>query len=293
MTKTAIIMSRNDNYGGNLELRATYCLNSMVDPFDEVIYVDWNTRKDKKTLIDLIRPNLRKTGKIRAITITPDEAFKYVKKDPTAQPCCEVLGRNVAIRRATSDWIVSTNIDIVPPKTLNFSQLNKDTFHTVSRKLFMDTGMYVKEKPIDFFLDDSEDFFKKIPYKDTDTLRKEFSKLNLPHKQPRNDISLVDCCGDFQIAHKNLWYDIRGFEESMIYRGKTDTNVQLKSRGHGFNLKLLMPQDIEVIHIGHLSFGEDGGGKDVVARNPDFGPDKTKNPETWGFSNINFKEEII
>ena len=293
MTKTAIIMSRNDNYGGNLELRATYCLNSMVDAFDEVIYVDWNSREDKGTLIDQIRHNLKKTGKLKSITVNPDEAFEYVKKDPTAQPCCEVLGRNIAIRRATSDWIVSTNIDIVPQKTLDFNKLDKDTFHTVSRKLFMDTGMYAAEKPLDFFLDDCDDFFEDIPYDDTDKLREAFAKLELPHKQPRNDISLVDCCGDFQIAHRDLWHNIRGFEESMVYRGSTDSNVQLKSRGHGFNLKLLMPQDVEVTHIGHLSFGEDGGGKDIVKRNDGFGPERTQNLDTWGLSNINFKEEII
>ena len=72
----------------------------------------------------------------------------------------------------------------------------------------------------------SFDFFENIPYDNTDKLREEFSKLDLPDKQPRNDISLVDCCGDFQIAHKDLWNDIRGFEERLVYCLYTDTNVQ-------------------------------------------------------------------
>lgn len=292
MKKTAIIVSRNDNYGGNLELRATYCLNSMVDPFDEVVYVDWNSRKEKGTLIEKIRPNLRKTSKLRVITITPEQAIELTN-DPTAQPCCEVLGRNIAIRRATGDWIVSTNIDVVPQKTISFDNFNKDTFYTVSRKLFMDTGMYVKQKPVEFFLQDSHDFFKTIPYDDTDLLRGKLSNLNLPHKQRKNDISLVDCCGDFQIAHRDTWEKIRGFEESMIYRGGTDTNVQLKASNQNFKVELLMPDQLEIFHLGHLAYGEDGGGKETVKRNGGYGPSFTSNPETWGFSELNFEEEVI
>lgn len=77
--KSAIIVSRNDNYGGNLETRSTYCLNSMIDSFDEIIYVDWNSKKEKGTLIDKIKNNLIKSSKIRHITIEPDEVFKLSK----------------------------------------------------------------------------------------------------------------------------------------------------------------------------------------------------------------------
>jgi hypothetical protein len=273
----------------------------MIDSFDEIIYVDWNSKKEKGTLIDKIKNNLIKSSKIRHITIEPDEAFK-LSNDPNAQPCCEVLARNIAIRRSTGDWIVSTNIDIVPQTDLNFENFDKNTFYTVSRKLFMDTGIYAKSKRLEFgnnidiktmFLEDSKKFFENIPYNDTLKLREEFKKLNLPHKSRTDDISLVDCCGDFQIAHKNVWHTIRGFEESMIYRGGTDSNVQLKSKSYNFNLKLLMPWELEIYHIGHLAFGEDGGGKETVKRNSGFGPSRTSNKETWGFSHLTFKEEII
>ena len=52
MTVSAIICGRNDNYGGHLIERATYSINSMLDTFDEVIYVDWNTESGKKILTD-------------------------------------------------------------------------------------------------------------------------------------------------------------------------------------------------------------------------------------------------
>ena len=43
MKVSAVIVSRNDNYGGHLNERATYAINSAIDSFDEVIYVDWNS----------------------------------------------------------------------------------------------------------------------------------------------------------------------------------------------------------------------------------------------------------
>ena len=36
-------------------------------------------------------------------------------------------------------------------------------------------------------------------------------------------------CGDFQMAHKDIWYDVRGFEENMLDSAMaTDTNLQKK-----------------------------------------------------------------
>ena len=43
MKISAVIVSRNDGYGGHLNERATYCFNSAIDTYDEVIYVDWNS----------------------------------------------------------------------------------------------------------------------------------------------------------------------------------------------------------------------------------------------------------
>ena len=44
MKKTAILTSKNDNYGGNLHHRATMCLTSLIEHHDEVIFVDWKTK---------------------------------------------------------------------------------------------------------------------------------------------------------------------------------------------------------------------------------------------------------
>ena len=32
-----------------------------------------------------------------------------------------------------------------------------------------------------------------------------------------DDYSIINCCGDFQLAPKHVWGGIRGFEEELIY----------------------------------------------------------------------------
>tara|TARA_Y100001963_G_scaffold131669_1_gene189330 strand:+ start:4459 stop:5388 length:930 start_codon:yes stop_codon:yes gene_type:complete len=307
-TKSAVIMSRNDGYGGNLELRALHCLNSMTDVFDEVFYIDFNS--STRSLIEEIRGDLIKTGKLHHIIITPEQAEKFWKGDSEAQPCTEVFGRNIGISRAKSDWIVSTNIDIVTPEYVDFSTLDKDTFYACSRLQFMDTGTFNRNIVIpefgagrtsdtfnNKFHETSYNFLSKIPKNDVNALRESFTNFDesvythMFRKEPRNDISMVDCCGDFQIAHKDVWNTIRGFEESMIYRGATDTNVQLKAQGHGYKLSLIT--DLDVIHLGHTAYAPQGGGKDNLKRNSGFGPNKTNNPDNWGFSDLDLEMEII
>jgi len=43
MIISACIPVRNDNYGNNLEDRATFCLNSMINTYDFVYLIDWNS----------------------------------------------------------------------------------------------------------------------------------------------------------------------------------------------------------------------------------------------------------
>ena len=68
MKLSAIVVTRNDNYGGNLADRATYCLNSLIDTFDEVILVDWNSPNNRPLLWD-IDSNINFRGNLKHIII--------------------------------------------------------------------------------------------------------------------------------------------------------------------------------------------------------------------------------
>jgi len=41
------------------------------------------------------------------------------------QKCNESLSRNIAIRRSDADWIVSTNLDVIPPTKQELKKLIK------------------------------------------------------------------------------------------------------------------------------------------------------------------------
>ena len=113
-----------------------------------------------------------------------------------------------------------------------------------------------------------------------------------------DDYSLINCCGDFQIAPKHIWDEIKGFEEDLIYPLYADTNVQKKSVKHGFGLKAIF--DPPMFHINHGSKGWGGGGfaeginkkANDIHRAVTF-QEKTENLDTWGFSDIEIEHEII
>lgn len=290
MKISATIVSRNDNYGGNLIERSTYCINSSIDTYDEVFYIDWNS--DDGSLLDVIKPNLNLKGNLYHIIIEPRIASYLTKYDQYAQKCCEVLGRNIGLRRSKADWLVSTNIDIIAPvreKLIStIESLDKNTFYAISRR--------------DVELQTILNFHKtgKCEYKDWRELRqylinnseeRHFSEKTIDG----DDYSLVNCCGDFQIAHRDIWYNIRGFEEELIYPLYADTNIQKKAVKHGYGLKAIY--NPAFFHINH---GKGGGGfltginkkTNDIHRSITF-QEKTQNGENWGFSDIEIEYELL
>jgi len=289
MKISAVIVSRNDNYGGHLNERATYCLNSAIETYDEVFYIDWNS--STHSLLYDVKDNLITKGNLKHIVITPEVAKTLTNNDPHAQICCEVLARNIGLRRAMGDWVVSTNIDIIAPKreelesTLN--NLNKDTFYTISRrhtdwdqiKKFHGGEIKFNEwnSLRDYLIENSEE--------------RHFDEKTVSG----DDYSVINCCGDFQIAPRYVWDEIRGMEEDLIYSLYADTNVQKKAVMHGFELKALY--NPALFHIEH---GKGGGGfLDGINKKTNdphraiVNQFKTYNSDTWGFNDIEIEYETI
>ena len=289
MKLSAVVVSRNDNYGGNLADRATYCLNSLIDTFDEVFYIDWNS--PTHSLLYDIEDRLIKKGNLKHIVIPPDVASMLTNNDPQAQVCCETLARNIGIRRATGDYIVSTNIDVIAPRRDHLekaiNELDKNTFYTISRR-------HVEWKDIEEFHGGERKF------SDWENLRDHLIKNSEERKYDEkvvdgDDYSIINCCGDFQLAHKDIWNEIRGFEEELIYVLYSDTNVQKKAVKHGFDLKAIYSPAL--FHIFH---GKGGGGfLDGINRKTNdmyravTSQEKTENKETWGFSPIEIEYELL
>ena len=291
MKLSAVVVTRNDNYGGDLNDRATYCLNSLINTFDEVILIDWNSPNNRPLLWD-IDQNIKFKGNLKHIVITPEIASMLTNEDPNAQVCCETLGRNIGIRRATGDYIVSTNIDVIAPrrdqleKTIN-NDLNQKTFYTISRR-------HIEWKDIEEFHGGER------KYNEWEELRNHLIENSEERKYEEkvvdgDDYSIVNCCGDFQLAHRDIWDEIRGFEEELIYVLYSDTNVQKKAVKHGFELKAIYSPAL--FHIYH---GKGGGGfLDGINKKTNdpyraiTAQEKTENSDTWGFEPVEMEYELL
>lgn len=289
MKISAVIVSRNDNYGGHLNERATYCFNSAIDTYDEVIYVDWNS--PNHSLLYDIKDNISFKGNLKHIVITPEIAAILTNHDEHAQKCCEVLARNIGLRRATGDWLLSTNIDIIHPireELENILQrLDNNSFYTISRR-------HTDWDTIKAFHNG------EIKFSEWKTLRDHLiENSDERHFEEKtidgDDYSIINCCGDYQIAPRQVWEEIRGFEEDLIYPLYADTNVQKKAIMHGLGLRALYHPPL--FHIEH---GRGGGGFldgiNKKCNNPHraiLNQNLTQNHETWGFKEINIEYEIF
>ena len=292
MTISAIIISRNDNYGGYLAERAIYAINSAIATYDEVIYVDWNS--ETHSLLYDIKDNLQLKGNLKHIVITPDIASILTNNDLEAQKCCEVLARNIGIRRATGDYIISTNIDIIHPKREDVEKVinesDGNTMITLSRR--ETTWDIIKEF-----------HGGELKYNEWNKLR-DYIYVNSEERKHEektasgDDYSIINCCGDYQLAPKHIWDDIRGFEEVLIYPLFADTNVQKKAVMHGHGLKAIY--NPPMFHINHGSKGWGGGGiADGINKKSNdqyravIYQKQTENSETWGFGDTEIEFEVF
>jgi len=291
MKIASVVVNRNDGYK-DFE-RGLIHFKSMVKSFDEVNYVDWNSPNG--SFIWEIEDKLPKKGKIKHYCI-PSNVVSQIIFDANAQKCNESLSRNIAIRRSDADWIVSTNLDVIPPTKQELKRLikklDKNTFYTISRR----------EAP------------KDIIYNSKTENRLRENLANIPARHfpakvtPNDNYSLINCCGDFQIAHRDVWNKIKGFEEEMIYACFVDTNVQKKAVLNDYNLKVLY--EPALYHMEHGAYftkadgtrvqdeentgaykGETNAYNDAFKWVENF--QSTKNMDNWGLRDVDIEVETI
>lgn len=276
MKSTAILVSKNDDYGKNLHARVVMSLTSLINNHDEVILVDWKT-KNKNSIISNIKNKIPHSKKLKCIEVS--DIFLQ-KKFPQISNynIIESIGRNIGIRRAENEIIVSTNVDIIT-EPIDFKNLNKQSFYTVARRDV--------EENIHLGFNDYKSLYS-------------FLLENKDKFPPKNKIfdendkwSLVVCCGDYQVGYKNIWENIRGFEESIFFGCGIDSNVMKKA---SFYSKL----EILNAYVFHLNHGKGGylENNEIIPQISDQEKiiknfQKTENSENWGMYDEEFEIEII
>jgi hypothetical protein len=284
MKTAALIYGRNDGY--KEDERLVVHINSLLDTFDEVLYLDWNSPDNQGSLLWNIKDKLNKTGKLKHFIIPESIVNGFVGEIEGVQACIASICYNILLRRTDADWVVCTTNDIIAPKKELFNNFinksNKETFYTLSRR--------------DFEIKDLELFGFEKWDKYRDHLDKTTKERHFPAKvTPNDEYSLINCCGDFQLAHKNVWNKIKGFEEQMIYACFQDTNIQKKAILNGFDLKAIY--EVPLYHMSHKGMGNDGSSPSKQKYNSAWEWveyfQESKNEENWGWNGIDIEFEII
>jgi hypothetical protein len=291
MKTSVITFGRNDDY--KEKDRFIIHLTTLLDTFDEVIYVDWNS-PERSFLYEVI-DNLPKTGRLKHFVITPYYHDLLTNSDPDVQKCNNVLAVNIALRRTDADWVAITTIDNIPPlkeELIDFIKNNdENTFYTFSRR----------DAEYEEVLKNTNNLTEYRKYLGTITEPRYFPAMVTPN----DHYSLINCCGDFQLASKNVWNTIKGLEESMIYSCFVDTNVQKKAVLNNFGLKAIY--DIPVYHMSHTkNMVPQGGDMTTLHENSSNRPPKynsawnwvewfteSQNTEDWGLANTEIEFEVF
>jgi hypothetical protein len=284
MEKTAILLGcRNDGY--KEDERVITCLTSMIETFDEVWFCDWNSPSKNGPLLGKLRDKIPQTGKIKHFIIPEDIAGILTNHNPNVSVFNGALSQNLMLRRCEADWIVCSTMDIVAPKKEYLdsflSTADKNTFYSVSRR---DVD-YNELKEMNF---DWKSFRDKM---DIETQ----PRYMAAKVTPNDNYSLINCCGDFQLAYKDIWRSIKGYEEAMIYSCFQDTNIQKKAVLNGYDLKPHF--DLPLYHLSHQGMYNDGSSPSKQHYNDAWDWvewfKESQNHEDWGLGNTEIEFEIF
>lgn len=272
---TAVLFSLNDCPSPSMGERFQHCLNYFTACCDEVVYIDWGS-PNGVSLFTKWYSRLKNPDKIVHMQYTRAQVNDILKLNhcssesvhtSTKQPLHFIQQsfiRNIGIRAAKSEYIISTNIDIIAPEREELQEVLRqddgNTFYTINRKNVsmklassvlwnthpswarkqLERVVLSQRRPGDLYPEDvfREECKKKIHGQ---------SLLRAAYIQ----YSKIWNCGDFQMAHRNVWYAIRGFEQAMTATSTgTDTMVQKKALEAGFRLVVL-----NFPHVYHMSHG--------------------------------------
>jgi hypothetical protein len=278
---SVVVTGRNDDYSGNLHQRMIPSLNSFLKYYDEVIYVDFNSVGG--SYFDKIKSSIHQTNKLKVINVSPQQCIKLSKDFDNK--FVEVIARNIGIRRATGDFILSSNPDIVCSRPSD-DQLNSTTMFAGARR----------DVPIEFYtsIDHTTLEEKLMPLMNIFIKKPSvLDESGNPIWDPNDRWSVVVCCGDYQLAHKNIWNDIKGFEESATGRCYADSNLMKKAALSRFDIKEIT---LPIFHLNHNT--------EKYIKNDQETPKNcqitfvqnftnTTNPDTWGYSDMTFEEIIF
>jgi hypothetical protein len=184
---TAVVVGRNDDYMSDFahRLRATIAWNTKYLA-GEVIFIEWNPPADR----GLLSLDLARQFKCLRAYVVPAEIHAAISANSKV-PLLEFHAKNVGLRRANSEWIVTTNAD---------AAFGPDLVNTILQSQLTDDVVYSAQR------------------------------FDIPWREGREaGVGILDCLhyrrvipyhplgtGEFGFASQRMWERARGYDESLV-----------------------------------------------------------------------------
>jgi len=233
---SVVLTGRNDNYGGDFAERLvrTLTFNSRhlvaAGISHEFVLVEWNPIAGKALLIDLIEEQMPAVAAaIHSIVV--DGAYHDALTLNPRLSMLEYIAKNVGIRRAAGEFVLSTNTDIL---------LGRGVVSALAGPLGDETLYRVPRIDLNIGTD--------VSHVDWDALEDVRLHVRRPVLHPP---LYSGGTGDFVLLDRVTFHRLRGFNEVYrVTRAGLDYNLLVKAYGVGVTIAALEGAVYHVNHVG-------------------------------------------
>jgi len=274
-----VAASRNDQHAGNVLKRMRLFVSGLIAQTNrhqlpvELIIVEWNPPEQQPLLQHVLpKPQNGDLLTLRYL-IVPAEIHQRYKRSSELS-LFQMIAKNVGIRRARSEFVLCTNIDLLFSdelfEILARQSLAGDTFYRANRcdvpdlidpsweltqqlawckkNIIRRSGRNMRFKNINVEMAG----LRNAPYLAKWTLNKAAWGLNLFLPTERRQYYQADCfaCGDFTLMAKQAWLDIQGYPELDLHALHVDTLAVLSALALGYR-QHVFPAQACTYHVDH------------------------------------------
>jgi hypothetical protein len=264
-----VFTGSNACYGGDFIQRMQNCLDNLYGLLEQhgfdadVTVVEWNPPKDRPRIADALDWN-SKWIQTKIITV-PGEVHNSLP-NPHGEKFFEYVAKNVGIRRASGEFILSTNPDNIysPELIQRLSKLDKDCFYRVNRYDVRDGKVT------------AANFNTGTRYPDGSSTESELTN-------PDPDGLHFNASGDFILMHRDAWAAIKGHPE-----------VPYSLTVDGQTVYLAAQEGLKQVILPEPMFHQDHSRTDKWCPPwDDNSPWGEKNAIDWGLSELSFETRYL